>query len=110
MLVLALQFSKGSERGRTHAGYLTTSIARDVIGRAKSCGALRGQRERELHAERRGVKTQMGRLPQNGREDKVRRADMSRGRILRLTCHYGLPTNAPTGSGSNRVGRMPTND
>ena len=23
MLVLALQFSKGSERGRTHAGYLT---------------------------------------------------------------------------------------
>jgi len=110
MLVLALQFSKGSERGRTHAGYLTTSITRDVIGRAKSCGALRGQRERELLAERRGVKTQMGRLPQNGREDKARRAGMSRGRILRLTCHFGLPTNAPTGSGSNRVGRMPTND
>ena len=88
MLVLALQFSKGSERGRTHAGYLTTSIARDVIGRAKSCGALRGQRERELHAERQGVKTQMGRLPQNGREDKARRAGVSRGRILRLTCHF----------------------
>ena len=50
------------------------------------------------------------RLPQNEREDKARRAGMSRGRILRLTCHFGLPTNAPTGSGSNRVGRMPTND
>ena len=37
MLVLALQFSKGSGRGRTH----------DVL---PSCGALRGQRERELHA------------------------------------------------------------
>jgi hypothetical protein len=31
-------------------------------------------------------------------------------RILRLTCHFDVPTNAPTGSGSNRVGRMPTND
>jgi len=29
----------------------------------------------------------MGRLPQNGREDKVCRAGMPRGRILRLTCH-----------------------
>ncbi len=30
----------------------------------------------------------MGRLPQNGREDKVCRAGLSRGRILRLTCHF----------------------
>jgi hypothetical protein len=95
MLVLALQFSKGNGRGRRFK---------------KVNRALRGQRERELHAVRQGSTTQMGRLPQNGREDKARRAGMSRGRILRLTSHFGLPTNAPTGSGSNRVGRMPTND
>jgi hypothetical protein len=109
MLVLALQFSKGNGRGRTLGGYLTNQS----LGRhwqSQSGGALRGQRERELHAVRRGSATQMGRLPQNGREDKARRAGLSRGRILRLTCHFGLPTNAPTGSGSNRVGRMPTND
>jgi hypothetical protein len=40
MLVLALQFSKGSGRGRTL----------DI----SSNGARRGQRERELHAVRRG--------------------------------------------------------
>jgi hypothetical protein len=73
MLVLALQFSKGSERG------LRFKI---------SNRALRGQRERELRAVRRGSTTQMGRLPQNGREDKARRAGMPRGRILRLTCHF----------------------
>jgi hypothetical protein len=43
MLVLALQFSKGSERGRTF----------DI----SSNGALRGQRERELRAVRRGRST-----------------------------------------------------
>ena len=46
MLVLALQFSKGSERGLTHDDYLTVSIAGNAIGRVGSCGALRGQRER----------------------------------------------------------------
>jgi hypothetical protein len=109
MLVLALQFSKGSERGRTLNGYLTHPSL-DRHWQSQSRGALRGQRERELHAGRRGSTTQMGRLPQNGREDKARRAGMPRGRILRLTCHFDSPTNAPTGSGSNRVGRMPTND
>ena len=96
MLVLALQFSKGSERGRTHE--------------IDSYGARRGQRERELHAVAEVRGPFAGRLPQNGREDKACRAGLSRGRILRLTCHFDLPTNAPTGSGSNRVGRMPTND
>ena len=109
MLVLALQFSKGNGRGRTLDGFLTNPSL-DRHWQSQSGGALRGQRERELRAVRRGSTTQMGRLPQNGREDKARRAGLSRGRILRLTCHFGLPTNAPTGSGSNRVGRMPTND
>jgi hypothetical protein len=74
MLVLALQFSKGSERGRTHE--------------IDSYGARRGQRERELHAiaEVRGPVS--GRLPQNGREDKVRRAGLPRGRILPLAFHF----------------------
>jgi hypothetical protein len=88
MLVLALQFSKGSGRGRTHAGYLTSLDRSRSHWQSQSCGALRGQRERELHAGRRGSTTQMGRLPQNGREDKARRAGKSRGRILRLTCHF----------------------
>ena len=95
MLVLALQFSKGNGRGRRFK---------------KLNRALRGQRERSSMPCAEGRKPKLGRLPQNGREDKARRAGMPRGRILRLTCHIGLPTNAPTGSGSNRVGRMPTND
>jgi hypothetical protein len=109
MLVLALQFSKGSERGRTLGGYLTHPSL-EVIGRANRAGRSVGSGSVSSMPSAEGSKTQMGRLPQNGREDKVRRADMSRGRILRLTCHIYLPTNAPTGSGSNRVGRMPTND
>jgi hypothetical protein len=111
MLVLALQFSKGSERGRTHAGYLTNPDcsrrhwqSQIVRGTPWAAGAVSSMPGAE------GPNPLMGRLPQNGREDKARRAGMSRGRILRLTCHFGLPTNAPTGSGSNRVGRMPTND
>ncbi len=43
MLVLALQFSKGSERGHTHD--------------SSSRGARRGQRERALRAGRRGERT-----------------------------------------------------
>ena len=58
MLVLALQFSKGSERGRTHAGYLTNLDRSRRHWQSQSCGALRGQRERELHAVRRGSATQ----------------------------------------------------
>jgi hypothetical protein len=110
MLVLALQFSKGSERGRTHAGYLTISIARDVIGRANRAGHSVGSGSVSSMPGAEGRQPIWVRLPQNGREDKARRAGMPRGRILRLTCHFDLPTNAPTGSGSNRVGRMPTND
>jgi len=56
MLVLALQFSKGSERGRTHGGYLTNLDRSRCHWQSQSCGALRGQRERELHAGRRGSK------------------------------------------------------
>jgi hypothetical protein len=111
MLVLALQFSKGSERGRMRNDYLTHttllergSLAESVVqGTPRAAGA-------NAPCHRRGSTTRLGRLPQNGREDKARRAGVSRGRILRLTCHFDLPTNAPTGSGSNRVGRMPTND
>jgi hypothetical protein len=54
MLVLALQFSKGSERGRTHGGFLTDLHCWGRHWQSQSCGALRGQRERELHAGRRG--------------------------------------------------------
>jgi hypothetical protein len=51
MLVLALQFSKGSARGRTHDDYLTHSHRWEhVIGRVGSCRAHRGQRELVLHA------------------------------------------------------------
>ena len=109
MLVLALQFSKGNGRGRTLGGYLT--IHRwTVIGRANRTGHSVGSGSVSSMPCAEGRQPKLGRLPQNGREDKARRAGLSRGRILRLTCHFGLPTNAPTGSGSNRVGRMPTND
>jgi len=68
MLVLALQFSKGGRRGR----------ACD----SRSHGALRGSGS-SAPCHRRGHDP-TGRLPQNGREDKARRAGVSRGRILRL--------------------------
>jgi hypothetical protein len=64
MLVLALQFSKGNGRGRR--------FKEIEPGTPWAAGA-------ELHAVRRGSATQMGRLPQNGREDKARRAGLSRG-------------------------------
>ena len=114
MLVLALQFSKGCERGRMRNDYLTHTPAGEYqlagsLAESVAQGTPRVEGAR-APCHRRGQRTHMGRLPQNGREDKARRAGMSRGRILRLTCHFDLPTNAPTGSGSNRVGRMPTND
>ena len=57
MLVLALQFSKGNGRGRTLDGFLTNPSL-DRHWQSQSGGALRGQRERELHAVRRGSTTQ----------------------------------------------------
>ena len=65
MLVLALQFSKGNGRGRR----LDVSSNR----------ALRGQRERSSMPCAEGRQPKLGRLPQNGREDKARRAGVSRG-------------------------------
>jgi len=64
MLVLALQFSKGNGRGRRFK---------------KLNRALRGQRERSSMPCAEGRKPKLGRLPQNGREDKARRAGLSRG-------------------------------
>jgi len=73
MLVLALQFSKGGRRGP----HMRLEVAR---GTPWAAGAvLRAIAE---------VDDPTGRLPQNGREDKVRRAGVSRGRILRLTNHF----------------------
>jgi len=79
MLVLALQFSKGSERDRMHDDYLAVHHCWWAVGRVGSRGALRGQRERELRAVAEVEDPKMGRLPQNGREDKVRRAGGPRG-------------------------------
>ncbi len=49
MLVLALQFSKGSGRGRTHDDHLTHTRKADHW-QGRSCRAHRGQREQTLHA------------------------------------------------------------
>jgi hypothetical protein len=42
--------------------------------------------------------TLAGRLPQNGREDKVRRSEREGGRILNFSFVSTEPTNAPTGN------------
>ena len=52
MLVLALQFSKGSERGRTLDGYLTILHCGEVIGRAFRTGHSVGSGSETLHAVR----------------------------------------------------------
>jgi len=55
MLVLALQFSKGSERGRTHAGYLTNpDCSRRSLAEPNRAGHSVGSGSGELHAGRRG--------------------------------------------------------
>jgi hypothetical protein len=74
MLVLALQFSKGNGRG---------------LEFKKMNRALRGQRERELHAVRRGSATQIGSTPSKP-EEKTKLVEPAgqEERILRLTCHF----------------------
>ena len=80
MLVLALQFSKGSERDRTHDDYLTIHHCWEKpLAESDRAGHSVGSGSIELRAVAEVEDPKMGRLPQNGREDKVRRAGVPRG-------------------------------
>jgi hypothetical protein len=107
MLVLALQFSKGSERGRTHDGLLD----RKVHWQSQSCGALRGQREAMLHASAEVEETPIGSAPS---KQKRRQGQPIGNRNEETPTNLDYCSTDPPmhqlGTGSNRVGRMPTND
>jgi hypothetical protein len=98
MLVLALQFSKGI----AGVGIIAVELRQDAHRTRRGSGA-------EARAKREG--TDMVRLPQNGREDKVCRYELER-RTDPTTLEF-VSTYPPVhhlGTGSNRVGRMPTID
>jgi len=81
MLVLALQFSKGI----ADVGIVTEHAHRARRGSGAVARAVREGRP-------------CGRLPQNGREDKVRRFEREGGRILNFAFISTEPTSAPTGN------------
>ena len=95
MLVLALQFSKGGRRGRTSDMFVERGTP--LAAGASSMPSPEGHDR------------MVGSLKTEEKTKFVEPACQEE-RILRLTCRFDVPTNAPTGSGSNRVGRMPTND
>ena len=99
MLVLALQFSKGI----AGAGIVIVSRTNTLTEHAVAVEPKLMPGER--------VRIETIRLPQNRREDKVRRTEL--GRRTNPTTHERTSTDPPMhqlGTGSNRTGRMPAND
>jgi hypothetical protein len=105
MLVLALQFSKGSERGRTHDGSLNRSpLAEPVVrGAPWAAGAM-------LHASAEVEETPIGSAPS---KQKRRQGQPMGNRNEETPTNFDYCSTDPPmhqlGTGTNRVGRMPTN-
>ena len=89
MLVLALQFSKGSERGRTHAGYLTNPDcsrrhwqSQIVRGTPWAAGAVSSMPGAE------GPNPKWVDSLKTEEKTKLVEPACQEERILRLTCHF----------------------
>ena len=79
MLVLALQFSKGDAQRRDHGGTIE-SIGPAITGHAAAVGRV----HLELSSRGASAMPARGKLPQNGREDKILRVDRRRGTSPRV--------------------------